>query len=94
MFIKVILSETPYYKAIDQVKTDTNINYKDNTPQLFQVINPIYKGTDYYNRFGGINILYIQSVMDDNQFKRFVDFIGEETIGVRPQDLAVYYPDE
>jgi hypothetical protein len=94
MLIKTIVSETPYYQAADQSKTDLKINYKEITPQVFQIINPILRGTNYYNRFGGLNILFIQSVMESKEFKNFVDFIGEESIGVRPQDFEVYYPED
>lgn len=94
MFDNVISSETPYYQTVDIVKTDLSINYKEKTPQIFQVINPIYRGTNYYNRFGGLNILYIQSVMESKEFKKYIDFIGEESIGVRPQDLEVFYPED
>lgn len=86
-------SETPDYQ-IKSTKTDIKFKYKSHTPPRFQKINPIFSGTLFYERYKGLNLLYYQEIMDTKDFETFIDFIGEEAVGVKDRDFEVYYPED
>jgi len=57
-------------------------------------LNPIDKSTDI-NRYLGIELNYFRTRMSTEVFSIFVDFIGEEEIGLTEEDITgVYYPEE
>lgn len=45
-------------------------------------------------RFFGLNMDYYQRAMTNQEFRAYLDFIGEETVDFHPSDFEVYYPEE
>lgn len=48
---------------------------------------------DYTDRYKGIDLEYFKSVMREEEFEKFINFIGTETIGVQEDDFEVFYDD-
>ena len=90
----ITASETPFYQINKLTHTDITPKYKFRTPSKFQKINPIFSATHFYERYKNLNLLYYQGIMNTKDFEIYINFIGEETIGVRDRDFEVYYPED
>lgn len=94
-----MLSKTPY-KVLKEIDNDIIATFFFHTylpeHRIFNVRTdePEVYFDDFAKRFNGIDLEYYKTAMTDHQFRVFKDYIGKESLGTRPSDLEVYYPDE
>jgi len=91
------------YKMKFEHVPDTKFQYPHLQPDSFsgiqfeanyRIIDNQVIGTDA-SRYFGIDLEYFRNRMDAETFSIFIDFIGEEEIGLAQEDVEeVYHPEE
>ena len=89
----IFISETPSY-VIGEIRTDIKPKYKGKTQLMNRKTKPFFSATVFYEKFSGLNLLLYREVMDTKDFHSYLNYIGEESIGIQESDLEVYYPEE
>ena len=68
------------------------------TPSLiFSVTSgtPSMYFTESRDRYVGIDLDYYRTAMSPNDYRIYIDFIGEEKVGLLPEDFEeIYYPED
>ena len=57
-------------------------------------LSPMVYFLESEKRFSGLNMDYYRQSMTNQEFRAYIDFIGEETVDFHPSDFEVYYPEE
>lgn len=56
---------------------------------------PFMYFTESKERYVGIDLDYYRIAMTPNDYRFFIDFIGEEKVGLLPEDFEeIYYPED
>jgi len=88
---------TPYRQINGLVSSRFNYIGQVVIPSLFLETNPLISKTnlyDRYDRYEGLDLNYLRTAMDSNDFQVFLDFVGEESMDINDEDFEVYYSDE